>query len=213
MNNGDKHHGKQFDSGVRTADEEVQLGGDRLRFGGLDNIVHRMAIFAIKPGPPGGGLKVLLVLVSLACESCAYQQASTPFGPNDHAFMVAQPYPREVALAKKRFQNFIRRADQKQRLTLAETPYVAVRAYQLTADDVPWLTWKMALGKIPMNDFYGADLLQNSGSVPIEFLLVFDQRTGELAAPDGVLVVGSPANGKIGLYGGVRAVYGGGGFW
>ena len=48
LNNGVKHHGKQFDSGVRTANEEVQPGGDRVRSSSLDNIVHLMAIFAIK---------------------------------------------------------------------------------------------------------------------------------------------------------------------
>ena len=127
--------------------------------------------------------------------------------------MAAQPYPREIALAKKRFQNFIRRANDNQRLLLAQTPYVAVRAYQLNAAEVPGLIWRMALGKIPMNDYYGADLLENSGSVPVEFLLVFDQRTGKLAAPDGVLVVGTPTRGKIGRYGGVNAIYAGGGFW
>lgn len=127
--------------------------------------------------------------------------------------MAAQPYPREIALGKKRFQNFVRRANEKQRLILAQTPYVAVRAYQLNADEVPGLTWRMALARIPMNDYYGADLLQNSGSVPVEFLLVFDQRTGELAAPEGVLVVGTPTKGKIRLYGGVNAIYGGGGYW
>jgi hypothetical protein len=158
---------------------------------------------------------LLLALVSLCCGSCAYHAATqhTPFGPNDHAFMAAQPYPSEIALAKKRFQNFIRRANRKQRLTLAETPYVAVRAYELKASEVPWLTWHMALGKIPMNDYSGDDLLQNSGAIPVEFILIFDQRTGELAAPEGVLVVGHPTSGKIGLYGGVKAVYGGGGSW
>jgi hypothetical protein len=152
-------------------------------------------------------------MISVACGSCAYHPASTPFGPNDHAFMVAQPYPKEIALAKKRFQNFIRRANNKQRLKLAETPYVAVRAYELNADEVPGLVWKISLGRVPMNDFYGADLLENVGSVPVEFLLVFDQRTGELAAPEGVLVIGSPMRGKIGQFGGVQAIYADGGFW
>jgi hypothetical protein len=78
---------------------------------------------------------------------------------------------------------------------------------------VPGLIWRMALGRIPMNDYYGDDLQENAASVPVEFLLVFDQRTGELAAPEGVLVVGTPTKGKIGLYGGVNAIYGGGGFW
>jgi hypothetical protein len=158
---------------------------------------------------------LILALVSLCCGSCALPGPGqyAPFGPNDHAFMSAQPYPREVALAKKRFQNFLRHANNTQRLTLAQTPYVAVRAYTLTTDEVPGLNWRMALGKIPMLDGYGGDLLYNSGSVPVQFLLIFDQRTGELAAPDGVLVVGNPTKGKIAKYGGLLAIYAGGGSW
>jgi hypothetical protein len=156
-----------------------------------------------------------MALICLACGSCALHSgsSSTPFGPNDYAFMVAQPYPQETALAQKRFQNFLRRANPKRRLTLAETPYVAVRAYQLTANEVPGLVWKMALGKVPMKAYYGADLLSNAGSVPVEFLLIFDQRTGRLAAPDGILVIGTPIRGMIGQFGGVRAIYADGGWW
>jgi hypothetical protein len=127
--------------------------------------------------------------------------------------MRAQPYPREALLAQKRFQNFLQRADGKRRLILAETPFVAVRAYQLVANEVPGLVWRMALGRIPMKGYYGADLLENSGSVPVEFLLIFDQRTGRLAAPDGVLIIGSPPRGTIGRFGGVRAIYADGGWW
>jgi hypothetical protein len=158
---------------------------------------------------------LLIVLISLACGSCALipGASSTPFGPNDYAFMRAEPYPQETVLAQKRFQNFLRRANAKDRLTLAETPYVAVRAYQLTVREVPGLAWRMAVGKIPMKASYGGDLLQNAGAVPVEFLLVFDQRTGRLAAPDGVLVIGSPVRGKIGRFGGVSAIYAGGGWW
>jgi hypothetical protein len=157
----------------------------------------------------------LIVLISLACGSCALKPSSTgtPFGPDDYAFMRAQPYPQETLLAQKRFQNFLRRANAKGRLTLAKTPYVAVRAYQLTANDVPGLVWRMALGKIPMKAYYGGDLLHDAGSAPVEFLLVFDQRTGGLAARDGILVVGSPVRGIIGQFGGVRAIYAGGGWW
>ena len=75
------------------------------------------------------------------------------------------------------------------------------------------LIWRMALGRIPMKGYYGADLQQNPGVIPVEFLLVFDQRTGRLAAPDGVLVVGSPVRGIIGQFGGVRAIYADGGWW
>jgi len=45
---------------------------------------------------------------------------------------------------------------------------------------------------------YEGSTLHNAGAVPIEFLLVFDQRTGRLAAHDGLLVVGSPVRGVIG---------------
>ena len=69
------------------------------------------------------------------------------------------------------------------------------------------------MGEIPMKAYYGGDLLNNSGSIPVEFLLVFDQRTGRLAASDGVLVVGSPLIGIIGQFGGVRAIYADGGWW
>jgi hypothetical protein len=157
---------------------------------------------------------LLLVLISLAFGSCAQNPRSpgTPFGPDDYAFMRAQPYPQETALAQKRFQNFLRRANTNGKLTLAKTPYVAVRAYRLTANEVPGLVWRMALGRIPMK-YYGSDLLQNAGSIPVEFLLIFDQRTGRLAAPDGVLVVGSPLRGIIGQFGGVRAIYADGGWW
>lgn len=136
-----------------------------------------------------------------------------PFGPNDYAFMVARPYPREIQLAQLRFQNFLRRANAKNRLTLAKTPFVAVRGYQLNASEVPWLIPRMALGRIPMKAYYGDDLLYNPGSVPVEFLLIFDQRTGRLAASDGVLVIGSPIRGSIGQYGGVQAIYADGGWW
>jgi hypothetical protein len=152
-------------------------------------------------------------LFSASCASLYGPLPYNPFGPNDHAFLAAQPYPREITLAKKRFQNFLGRANAKQKLVLAQTPYVAVRAYTLTADEVPGLIWRMALGRIPMNDYYSADLLQNSGSVPVQFLLIFDQRTGQLAAPDGVLVIGTPIRGKIAQYGGVPAIYADGGFW
>jgi hypothetical protein len=127
--------------------------------------------------------------------------------------MRAQPYPQETLLAQKRFENFLRRANAKGRLILAETPFVAVSAYHLNADEVPGLVRRMALGKLPMKAYYGADLLENSGSVPVEFLLIFDQRTGRLAAQDGVLVIGSPVRGIIGKFGGVRAIYADAGWW
>ena len=64
-----------------------------------------------------------------------------------------------------------------------------------------------------MKAYYGADLISNTANIPVEFLLVFDQRTGHLAASDGVLVVGTPIRGSIGQYGGIQAIYAGGGWW
>ena len=49
LNYGVKHHAKRFDSGVRPANEKVQLGGDRVRSGSLNDIVQLVAVFAIKP--------------------------------------------------------------------------------------------------------------------------------------------------------------------
>jgi hypothetical protein len=86
--------------------------------------------------------------------------------------MIAEPYPKETQLAQKRFQNFLRRANANERLTLAKTPFVAVRAYQLTADEVPGLVWRISLGRVPMKGYYGDDLIYNTGSIPVEFLLM-----------------------------------------
>ena len=157
----------------------------------------------------------LAALISLFCESCALLPSAPgkPFGPDDYAFMIARPYPKETALAQKRFQNFLRRANANGKITLSKTPFVAVRAYQLKASEVPGLVWGISLGKVPMKACYGADLINNTANIPVEFLLVFDQRTGKLAAPDGVLVVGSPIRGSIGQYGGLQAIYAGGGWW
>jgi hypothetical protein len=47
LNNGVKHHGKRFGSGVRPANEEVQLGGGPVRSGGLSGIVQLVALFAV----------------------------------------------------------------------------------------------------------------------------------------------------------------------
>jgi hypothetical protein len=41
----------------------------------------------------------------------------------------------------------------------------------------------------------------------VVFLLLFDSRTGQLVSDDGVLVLNTPQRGKIGVFGGVSAVY------
>jgi len=127
--------------------------------------------------------------------------------------MAAQPYPQEVSRGQKRFYNFLRRANRKQQVTLARTPYVAVETYQLNAAEVPGLIWRMALGRVASKGPYGHDLLYNPASVQVAFLLVFDQRTGQLAAQDGILVINPPNPGTIGQFGGIQAIYAGTGWW
>jgi hypothetical protein len=39
------------------------------------------------------------------------------------------------------------------------------------------------------------------------FVLLFDSRTGQLVTDDGVLVLNTPRRGKIGVFGGVPAIY------
>jgi hypothetical protein len=41
----------------------------------------------------------------------------------------------------------------------------------------------------------------------IEFLLLFDSRTGQLVSEDGVLVLNTPQRGKVGVFEGVSALY------
>ncbi|MGA8656304.1 MAG: hypothetical protein WB586_09155 [Chthoniobacterales bacterium] len=155
------------------------------------------------------------LLIGLVCGTCATALgwSAAPFGPNDYAFMAARPYYQEVSRGQKRFYNFLRRANKNQQMTLAKTPYVAIESYTLSAGEVPGLIWKMALGRIPARGPYGTDPPHDPASIQVEFLLIFDQRTGQLAAPEGVLVINPPVPGTIGQFGGVQAVYAGTGWW
>ena len=155
------------------------------------------------------------LLVAWVClfSNTAVARSASPFGAKDYAFTAAQPYPQETARAEKRFQNFLRRANRKQQITLTKTPYVAVETYMLTAAEVPGLIWRMAWGRVHSKNPYGADLMQNSAIVPVAFMLIFDQRTGQLAAPDGILVINPPPPGTVGQFGGLQAIYAGTGWW
>ena len=67
LNSGVKHHGKRFDSGVRTANEKVQLGGHRVRDRGVNDIVQFMAVFSIKPGSESVGGSHVAIETALTC--------------------------------------------------------------------------------------------------------------------------------------------------
>ena len=157
---------------------------------------------------------LLAALSALSLGSCAlfYSRSGTPFGWNDYAVALAQPYPSEALLAQKRLHNFLSRANARDRQTLEETPYVAVQAYQLSAGEVPWLAHRLGFGTVRAIKHYANDFIERV-DVPVKFLLLFDSQAGRLVSPDGVLVVGTPSRGTIGNFGGVRAIYAGTGWW
>src|SRR5258708_31357162 len=78
------------------------------------------------------------LLIALFLSSCTELLPPAPkqYGANDYAVGEAKPYPQEVSLAKKRLQNFILRADPKQRALLAQNPYVAVQASELVDGEI-----------------------------------------------------------------------------
>ena len=157
---------------------------------------------------------LLAALSALSLGSCAlfYSRSGTPFGWNDYAVALAQPYPSEALLAQKRLHNFLSRANARDRQTLEETPYVAVQAYQLSAGEVPWLPHKLGFGTVRAIKHYANDFIERV-DVPVKFLLLFNHRTEQLASPDGVLVIDTPPRGTIGRFGGVQAIYAGTGWW
>jgi hypothetical protein len=157
---------------------------------------------------------LIAALSALTLGSCAlfYSRSGTPFGPDDYAVALAQPYPSEARLAQTRLHNFLSRANARDRQVLEETPYVAVQAYELTSGEVPWLPHKLGFGKVRAIRHYANDFVERT-DVPVKFLVLFDHRSERLASPDGVLVIDTPSRGTIGQFGGFRAVYAGTGWW
>jgi hypothetical protein len=157
---------------------------------------------------------LIAALSALTLGSCAlfYSRSGTPFGPDDYAVALAQPYPSEARLAQERLHNFLSRANARDRQVLEETPYVAVQAYELTSGEVPWLPHKLGFGKVRAIRHYANDFVERT-DVPVKFLVLFDHRSERLASPDGVLVIDTPSRGSIGQFGGFRAVYAGTGWW
>jgi hypothetical protein len=160
----------------------------------------------------------IALLFSLLLSSCTESPLSfllpptpTRYGGNDYAVGEAQPYPQEVQLAKKRLANFIRRADAKQRQLLDQNPYVAVQAtVMLAGEDWP-LVRELSSGRVRTIDYVQDQ--QNIPNYQVEFVLLFNQRTGGLVRPDGVLIMDEPRRGSVADFAGVRAIYAGVGWW
>jgi hypothetical protein len=146
---------------------------------------------------------VLPLLLVGACFLGFFRQ-SAHASTADYALMSATPYNSEIAIARERFEKFLYTANAKKRAVLAQSPVVAVQAAVLTAAQSGPLLHRIQSGEFGIgNGGRPADQANRQ----VIFLLLFDSRTGQLVSDDGVLVMNTPQRGKIGLFGGVPAVY------
>jgi hypothetical protein len=156
-------------------------------------------------------IALLLTLLLSSCEVLLPPEP-TAYGPDDYAVGEAQPYPQEVKLAKLRLRNFLRRANPQQRLALDRNPYVAVQANEITAGEDWQLLRELSGGQVRATDLYASDF-RNRSAFGVKFLLIFNSRTGRLLKPIGVLAADTPLQGAVGEFAGVKAIYGGTGWW
>jgi len=135
-------------------------------------------------------------------------QRSVDAGTTDYALMSATPYNSEIALARGRLEKFLYKANAKKRAILAQTPIVAVQAAVLQASEAGSI-----LRRIGRKGDFGIGAGPSPGdSRQVAFLLLFDSRTRQLASDIGILVLYTPQRGKIGVFGGVSALYIGAGW-
>jgi hypothetical protein len=131
-------------------------------------------------------------------------QPSARAGTTDYALMSATPYNSEIAIGRERLEKFLYSANAKKKNILAQTPVVAVQAAVLPASEAGPLLHRIQSGEFGIgNGGRPAD----QASRQVFFLLLFDSRTGQLVSDDGVLVLNTPQRGKVGVFGGVSAVY------
>jgi hypothetical protein len=162
--------------------------------------VKRCALFALP-----------LTLLLTSCE-LLFPPERTAYGPDDYALAQARPYPEEVKLAKLRLRNFLRRASSNQRLALDRNPYVAIQANEITAGEDWELLRMLSTGRVRATNLYASDF-RNRSAFGVKFLLIFNSRTGHLLRPIGILAADTPLRGRVGEFAGVRAIYGGTGWW
>jgi hypothetical protein len=161
-------------------------------------------------------IALLFTLVLSSCTQSSTLSSLLPptprqYGGNDYAVGEAQPYPQEVQLAKKRLANFIRRADAKQKQLLDRIPYVAVQANIMSAGEDWPLLRELSSGRVRTMDY--VQDLENIPNYQVDFLLLFNARTGGLVRSDGVLIMDEPQRGSVADFAGVRAIYAGTGWW
>ena len=149
-------------------------------------------------------MKRLVLSLLLAGSVLGVFPPKTPVArATDYALMSATPYNSEIALARERLQKFLAKADAKKKAILAQNPVVAVEAYVLTAGEAGPILRRLNSGRTMG---YIQDSLQRS-QTEVKFLLLFDSRTGQLVSDDGVLVLDTPTRGKVGMFGGISALY------
>jgi hypothetical protein len=151
---------------------------------------------------------VLSLLLTGCCVSGVIPPRTSFASSSDYAIMSATPYNSEIALARERLQKFLSKADSKKRAILAQNPVVAVEAYVLTAGEAGPVLRRLNSGQISgyIPDF------TNRSTTEVKFLLLFDSRNGQLVSDDGVLVLNTPTRGKVGMFGGISALYIGAGW-
>ncbi|HYY28277.1 MAG TPA: hypothetical protein VE860_10050 [Chthoniobacterales bacterium] len=147
---------------------------------------------------------LVLSLLSFGLLSLGVFAPSAKANPVEYAIMSATPYNSEIALARERLEKFLYTANAKKRAILAQNPVVAVQAAVVVAAEAEPLLHRIESGE------YGI----GSGGRPADqanrqvlFLLLFDSRTGQLVSDDGVLVINPPQRGKVGMFGGIPALY------
>ena len=123
----------------------------------------------------------------------------------DYAVMTAEPYKGEIELGQKRLDKFLRRLDSRRRTLLDQTPFVAIQVRALTAGDTPWLVGRFFRGTARSMAF--TNDLDDARSVPVEYLLIFDPKTGQPLSQEGYVALDTPAKGKMGIFGGYTALY------
>ena len=137
-------------------------------------------------------------------------QRSVDAGTTDYALMSATPYYTEIALARERLEKFLYKANAKKRAILAQTPIVAVQAAVLPASEAGSLLRR--IGRGGYFGIGGGSYPADQASRPVKFLLLFDSRTSQLVSDVGVLVLYTPQCGRIGVFGGLSALYIGAGW-
>lgn len=126
----------------------------------------------------------------------------------EYSLASGEPYPTEVDLAYRRFWKFLQHPNAKGRVSLTQTPFVAVQVGSYRASDVPVAMARMVRGKAQATSYYGSDP-DEPALAQLKFVIVFDSRDRRFVGPAGFFVNDTPNIGEIGRFGGIAAVYAG----